>query len=69
MDRIDGGAVSANLLGECMCSDPGGSRNKRNVGDGHQDVKPKVVFLARNLSVITVSNAKLCSERSIQHSR
>ena len=66
MERIDGGAVSANLLGECMYHDPTGSQNKRNVGDGPQDVKPKVVFLARNLSVITTSNAKLCSERSIR---
>ena len=66
MDRIDGGAVSANLLGECMHPDREGSQNKRDVGDGPQDVKPKVVFLARNLSVITVSNAKLCSERSIR---
>jgi hypothetical protein len=66
MERIDGGAVSANLLGECIDHDPGGSQNKRNVGDGPQDVKPKVVFLARNLSVITISNAKLCSERSIR---
>jgi hypothetical protein len=41
----------------------GGSRIQRDVGDGLQDVKPKVVFLARNLSVITASNAKLCSER------
>jgi hypothetical protein len=24
MERIDGGAVSANLLGECMYHDPGG---------------------------------------------
>jgi hypothetical protein len=47
LERIDGGAVSANLLGECMYHDPTGSQNKRNVGDGPQDVKPKVVFLAR----------------------
>jgi hypothetical protein len=66
MERIDGGAVSANLLGECMYHDPTGSQNKRGVGDGPQDVKPKVVFLARNLSAITASNAKLCSERSIR---
>jgi hypothetical protein len=66
MERIDGGAVSANILGKCMHHDPGGSRNKRGVGDGPQDVKPKVVFLARNLSVISTSNAKLCSGRSIR---
>jgi hypothetical protein len=34
MERIDGGAVSANLLGECMYHDPTGSQNKRGVGDG-----------------------------------
>jgi hypothetical protein len=69
MDRMAGGAVSANLLGECMHPDRAGARrlsSKRNVGDGPHDVKPKVVFLARNFSVITVSNAKLCSERCIR---
>jgi hypothetical protein len=63
MDRIDGGAVSANPLGEYIYPDRTGSRNKRGVGDGPQDVQPKAVFLARNLSAITASNARLCSGR------
>ena len=63
MERIDGAAVSANLLGECMHQDGRCSQNKRDVGYGTQDVHPKLVFLAMNFSVFTVSNDKLCSKR------
>ena len=63
MQHINGAAVSANPLGDCKFSDQGGSQNKRDVGYEAEDVHPKLVYLAMNFSVFTVSNDKLCSER------
>jgi hypothetical protein len=62
MKDLKGAAVSANLLGDFILSDPKGSQNKRDVRWlWHSRCAPEagVGYLAMNFSAFTASNDKL----------